>query len=105
VTLIQLLLPTTVREMEAADVAAAIADTRRELTEAFEGLTAYLRAPARGTWTASDGHTEQDDVVMVEVVADGFDRAWWRAYAATLAGRFRQDAIHVRAMAIELLED
>ena len=104
-TLIQLLLPTAVRGMAPEDVTAALADTRRELTEVFEGLTAYLRSPAKGTWTASDGHTEQDDVVMVEVVTDRFDRAWWRAYAATLAGRFRQEAIHVRAMAIELLED
>jgi hypothetical protein len=104
VTLIQLLLPTAVAEMAAADVAAAQAETRRELTEVFEGLTAYLRSPAKGTWTASDGRTEQDDVVMVEVVTDRFDRAWWGAYAAKLAERFRQQAVHVRAMPIELLE-
>ena len=29
---------------------------------------------AKGLWTAPDGHTEQDDVVMVEVVTDTFDR-------------------------------
>ena len=91
--------------MTPADLAAALAATRRELTETFEGLTAYLRSPAKGTWTAPDGHREQDDVVMVEVVADRFDRAWWRSYASTLAGRFRQEAIHVRATAIEVLED
>jgi hypothetical protein len=102
--LIQLLLPTTVPEMAPRDVAAALAETRRELAEAFEGLTAHLRSPAKGIWTAPDGHTEQDDVVTVEVVTDSFDRAWWRRYAATLAGRFRQQAIHVRAMPIELLE-
>jgi hypothetical protein len=68
-------------------------------------LTAYVRAPAKGIWTAPDGHTEQDDVVMVEVVTNRFDRAWWRAYVATLAERFRQDTIHVRAMAIQLLDE
>jgi len=42
---------------------------------------------------------------MVEVVTETFDRAWWRGYAATLARRFAQDEIHVRALAIELPGD
>jgi hypothetical protein len=51
---------------------------------------------------APDGRTEQDDVVMVEVVTETFDRAWWRTYAATLASRFDQESIHVRLSAIDL---
>ena len=101
--LIQLLLPAT--GAAGADGLAPLAATRRELAERFDGLTAYLRSPARGTWTAPDGHTEQDDVVMVEVVTETFDRAWWRTYAATLAGRFHQESIHVRALPLELLEE
>lgn len=98
--LIQLLLPTT---GAAGDHAmAAIADTRRELVERFKGVTAYVRAPAKGLWTAPDGQTEADDVVMVEVVTDTFDRAWWRTYSTTLAGRFAQDTIHVRALPVEM---
>jgi hypothetical protein len=42
---------------------------------------------------------------MVEVVTDAFDRRWWRAYAATLAERFGQDSIHVRAMGVEMLDE
>ena len=105
--LIQLLLPTAFPKGAAGsqDAAAALAETRRELAEAFEGLTAYVRSPAKGVWTAPDGHTEQDDVVMVEVVTGRFDRPWWRAYAEMLAVRFQQDTIHVRAMSIELLDD
>ena len=99
--LIQLLLPANVAA--SANDLAPLADTRRELAERFNGLTAYLRSPAKGLWTAPDGHTEQDDVVMVEVVTDTFDRAWWRTYAATLAERFRQESIHLRAMPVELL--
>jgi hypothetical protein len=34
------------------------------LAATVNGLTAYLRSPAKGVWTAPDGHTEQDDVVM-----------------------------------------
>ena len=107
VVLIQLLLPTPFADPSGKTVEAtsAFRDTRRELTDRFTGLTAYVRAPARGTWTAPGGRTEQDDVVMVEVAADSFDREWWRDYAATLATRFRQDVIHVRALPIELLDE
>ena len=104
--LIQLLLPTALpRGAPPSDATVSLADTRRELAERFGGLTAYVRSPAKGTWTAPDGETEHDDVVMVEIVTDRFDRTWWRSYAATLARRFRQDTIHVRATLVELLDD
>jgi hypothetical protein len=101
--LIQLLLPTT----GAADHGAMtpLAETRRELVEQFKGVTAYMRSPAKGLWTAPDGHTESDDVVMVEVVTETFDRLWWRTYAATLARRFGQDTIHVRACPVEMPDE
>lgn len=102
--LIQLVLPTTFPKGTASqDASAALADTRRELAQAFDGLTAYLRSPAKGVWKGPDGHAEQDDVVMVEVVTDRFDREWWRAYSAVLARRFAQDEMHVRALPVELL--
>ena len=104
--LIQLLLPTTTGQRDGPQpTAAALNDTRRELAETFEGLTAYVRSPAKGVWTAPDGRTEQDDVVMVEVVTETFDRAWWRIYAARLAERFQQDAIHVRAVSVQMLDE
>ena len=42
---------------------------------------------------------------MMEVVTDTFDRAWWRAYAATLAERFSQESIHVRAVPVDTLDE
>jgi len=102
VVLIQLLLPTTGKDDAIAE---HLAETRRELTDKFTGLTAYLRSPAKGWWLSPEGRTESDDVVMVEVVTDAFDRAWWRAYADTLAQRFQQDAIHVRAVHVEMLDE
>jgi hypothetical protein len=101
--LIQLLLPTSPAARGAADRNALI-DTARELGDAFGGLTAYVRAPAKGLWTSPAGHTEEDDVVMIEVVTERFDRVWWKQYSAALAIRFGQDAIHVRALPIELLD-
>ena len=101
--LIQLLLPTS--GAASADGLAPLAETRRELAARFNGLTAYLRSPAKGLWTAPDGHTEQDDVIMVEVVTATFDRAWWQTYAATLAERFGQETIHVRAVPVDMLDE
>ncbi len=97
--LIQLLLPTAASGKSATT---ALAETRRELVDRFNGVTAYVRSPAKGLWTAPDGHVEADDVVMVEVVTERFDREWWRTYAATLAQRFAQDTIHVRALPVEM---
>jgi hypothetical protein len=101
--LIQLLLPTG--GTASADGLAPLAETRRELADRFNGLTAYLRSPAKGFWTAPDGHEEQDDVVMVEVVTDTFDHAWWRTYAVTLAERFGQESIHLRAVPVVVLDE
>ena len=84
---------------------AALGDTRRELSNAFDGLTAYLRSPAKGVWKASDGREEQDDVIMVEVVTEVFDRQWWRDYTGLLAKRFGQEEIHVRAVGIQMLDE
>jgi hypothetical protein len=101
--LIQLLLPTAGAAGQVAMT--ALAETRRELVEQFKGVTAYVRSPAKGLWVAPDGHTESDDVVMVEVVAEAFDRAWLQTYGATLAERFGQDTIHVRALPVEMPDE
>ncbi len=48
---------------------------------------------------------ERDEVVMVEVVTEAFDREWWRAFAATFETRFAQESIHVRAIAFRRRRD
>jgi hypothetical protein len=101
--LIQMLLPTTGKGGQSAMT--ALAETRRELVEQFKGVTAYVRSPAKGLWTAPDGHTEADDMVMVEVVTRTFDRAWWRTYSAMLAQRFEQDTMHIRSLPVEMPDE
>jgi hypothetical protein len=76
---------------------------RRELTRRYGGVTAYLRSPASGLWVRDDGAVDRDDVVMVEVMVDELDRAWWRNYRAGLEQAFKQESIVVRAFAIEML--
>jgi hypothetical protein len=100
--LIQLLLPLTTGGTAGIS---PLGETQRELVEAFGGVTAYFQTPAQGVWTSPQGDREDDRVVMVEIVAQTFDRPWWRAYVERLQSRFVQDAIHVRATRIELLDD
>lgn len=79
------------------------AKTREELTHWFGGLTAHVRAPARGLWKTGEGDVERDDIVIVEVIAQTLDRAWWQQYRAELEKRFAQEVIVIRAMQIEII--
>ena len=49
------------------------------------------------------GSTEHDDIVVIEVMAPTFDRAWWTAMKATLEHRFSQDVVVIRAHEVEVL--
>jgi hypothetical protein len=101
VYLIQILLPRRTPGNADRATDGEFARTRAELVEAFDGVTAYVRSPAEGAWTAPDGRVERDEIVIVEVLTQTFDRSWWRAYAGKLADRFVQDTIHIRALPAE----
>ena len=75
----------------------------QELTDRFGGVTAYLRAPAQGTWKEDDGALDRDEVVMCEVMVGALDRGWWAHYRESLEGRFGQQELVVRALPIERL--
>ncbi|HXT18928.1 MAG TPA: hypothetical protein VN706_25100 [Gemmatimonadaceae bacterium] len=77
---------------------------RGELTERFGGLTEHTRAPAHGLWQDDDtGRTNQDDIVVYEVMVDDIDRDWWRRYRNDLEGAFRQKELVIRAQPLDLL--
>ena len=95
--LIQVLLPVKAKGSDER-----ISQTREELVELYDGVTAYVRAPAKGAWIAPDGQEEQDDVIMVEVLVEALDRDWWRQYRAQLATRFGQEQIHIRFLPAEI---
>ena len=77
-------------------------DLAKELVATFGGVTSFLRAPAEGRWH-DGGSTEHDDIVVIEVMAPTFDRAWWTFLKAQLEHRFNQDVIIIRAHAVEVL--
>lgn len=76
---------------------------RHELTEAFGGVTAFVRSPAQGFWKETPEAVVRDDVVMYEVMTDVLDRAWWQRYREDLQRRFEQQEMVVRVSTIERL--
>jgi len=75
---------------------------RGELVERFGGLTAFTRSPAEGLWE-DEGEVTRDEIVIFEVMAEELDRGWWADYRRQLEQVFVQDAIVVRARAVDLL--
>jgi hypothetical protein len=102
VYLIQILLPVYDNDGQPFG-AEPFAETRQELTDRFGGLTAYLRAPAKGVWKTDEGEESRDDIVIFEVMSDEIAPDWWRNYRRRLEARFRQDAIVIRAMNVAML--
>ncbi len=98
--LIQILLPIHARDGSPFPVE-MFARVRVELTEQFGGVTAYSRSPATGLWKREDEKIERDQVIMVEVVVEEFDRDWWIAYREQLEERFGQEEVLARALAME----
>ena len=101
--LIQLLLPT--RTSETDNTLKPLIETRQELTERFNGPTAYVRTPATDFGAASNSRPEKGSVALVEVVTDSFDREWWRAYARTLAERFTPGDVRWRALRLDVPDE
>ena len=97
--LVQILLPVHDNEGKPFehDLYAAV---RAELTDAFGGVTAYLRAPATGVWDEGDD-VVRDDIVICETMVEELDPTWWSSYRAKLEKRFRQDEIVIRALPME----
>ena len=99
--LVQILLPTADNEGRPFDDA-LFAGIQKNLTDRFGGVTAHVRAPAKGVW-AAHGKQAVDDIVTVEVMTPDLDRSWWSGFRAQLERELRQQQIIVRAQAIETI--
>ena len=102
VHLVQILLPIADNDGRPYD-RELLRSVQRELVARFGGATAYLRSPAEGRWEGEDGALVRDRIVICEAMTEQLDRAWWREYRASLADRFRQEEVVVRATQVELL--
>lgn len=98
--LIQILLPRTndyqERDLQVFDRLA------QELTAKFGGVTSYIRAPADGRWKTGR-HIERDDIIVIEVMAEGIDHSYWTDLRRRLEADLRQDKIIIRCQPLQLL--
>lgn len=100
--LVQLLLP--LRHANGQPVPRSLFErVRDQLTHSFGGVTAYLRAPAEGLWRAEGGTVEPDEIVILEVMCDALDRAFWSQYREALARELGQQELVVRALPMQAL--
>ena len=74
-----------------------------DLTERFGGVTAYTRTPAEGRWKDLARMTNEDDVIVIEVMLERIDERWWHKYRSSLEKKFKQTHIIVRAQDIRVL--
>lgn len=99
--LIQILLPCA----DNSGVAFPIEDFERlkhELAAEFDGVTAFIQAPAEGLWKRGSGDSH-DDIVVFEVMTEELDRAVWADRRSELEERFRQERVIIRYMSIGLV--
>lgn len=75
---------------------------KEELAGSFEGVTAYLQAPAEGLWRQG-AMSENDEIVIFEVMAEKIDLKDWGSRRAELERRFRQDKVIIRYMPMALI--
>ncbi len=97
--LINLYLP--LRDNQGRKFPASMFDAiEQELSQRFGGVTAHKAAPASGLWKQA-GHTHEDDIVILDVLVEDPDRAWWTAYREKLEKDFRQEAILILMQKVE----
>lgn len=75
---------------------------KEDLASKFDGVTAYLQAPAEGLWHQR-GQGGGDDIVIFEVMVQQIDLADWRDRRTELERRFRQDMVIIRYMPMMLV--
>jgi hypothetical protein len=68
------------------------------LADRFGGATAFTREPAEGLWKSATT-MQRDRIIIVEVVVEEVDEAWWRDYRTRLEAEFDQEEIMIRVTA------
>ncbi|MBB2820055.1 UNVERIFIED_ORG: hypothetical protein GGD59_003318 [Rhizobium esperanzae] len=84
------------------DAGSILEPISRKLTETFGGVTMHVNAPAEGLWK-NEGDVDWDRIVVVEVMTNNLDRAWWAAFRKELELALEQEEIVIRASEVERL--
>src|SRR3569623_318044 len=72
------------------------------LVQQFGGVTAYSRAPAQGI-DVEGGKKIEDEIIILEVMTDSLDRAWWSSLRGQLERDLKQREILIRVSEVQRL--
>lgn len=75
---------------------------KSDLTQRFGGVTLHANIPAEGLWK-DDQEVERDRIVVVEVMTEDIDRAWWSQYRSRLEGILHQEELVIRVISMDRL--
>ncbi|MCC2690262.1 MAG: hypothetical protein K0S21_3065 [Rhizobiaceae bacterium] len=75
---------------------------KEELARRYDGVTAYLQAPAEGLWRQG-AQSDNDEIVIFEVMTENVDLPDWQGRRAELERRFRQDRVIIRYLPMALV--
>ncbi|WP_026629161.1 hypothetical protein [Dyadobacter alkalitolerans] len=73
-----------------------------KLTQHFDGVTIYQRAPATGLWKEG-GTAVRDEIIIYEVMAPELNLDFWVPYKAGLEKQFGQKQILIRTSEISVI--
>ena len=73
-----------------------------DMADRFGGATAFTREPAKGLWKEA-GDVQRDDIVIVEVMVEELDDAWWHERRDRLQRQFAQEQILIRATRCQVI--
>ncbi|TDR30634.1 hypothetical protein [Aquamicrobium defluvii] len=76
---------------------------KADLTKAYQGVTAFVQAPAQGRWSQEGARTAEEDIVIFEVMVADLDLGQWQQRRGDLEIRFRQARVVIRHMDIGLI--
>jgi hypothetical protein len=79
--------------------------TADDLARKAGGVTAYMRAPAKGLWRKRGARLERDYIVVYEVMVKSLRRREWRMRRKDLERTFRQDEMVIRVLATRCFPD
>lgn len=92
--LIQLLLP--LNDNDGKRFPKSVFDQiKNELADKFDGVTAFSQSPAEGLWD-DGGAVQRDQIVLYEIMTDGFEESWWKDFAKRLEIKLKQEKILLR---------
>ncbi|RDC55742.1 inorganic diphosphatase [Pedobacter chinensis] len=73
------------------------------LTKKFGGISIFNQTPVSGKWR-KNGKTEQDELIVFEVMAATFELNYWKTLKTKLEKDFHQQEILLRSLAIGMTD-